>query len=263
MHKKYLEKKGLALIVIILFIGMSTYSAVGDSKLETDSGDISIEPLGNDEIIEVYFLGMHGKGDWFITDIQITFIYIDRLIDKIWYSITEDIEPDWDVYNNDPIIFTTEGNFWFQFKYLDNVTGNETIWPDKIPLKLDKSPPTVEIEKTVQKFLRKITYTAVPKDEHSGIERVKFYLDGEEKADLTSNYKYIFYWEKGTEPGDHNVTAVAFNFAGYNSSDSSDTTPMSAPYHNRVFSRILQLMHSFKQYFVQLLRALVRFPFMC
>lgn len=257
MYKKCFTKKGLALVTIALFIGMSAISEAGDVKAEKNysskNPDIGVTNYGDDCVPT--FIGNIGEHGWYISDVSIGFDYTPR-VDKIWYKI----DGDWERFYT-PFLFKKEGAFMFDYKweYLDGNTSNAS---SLINFNIDKTSPTITLEKTTQMIRRKIIFTANANDAASGVERVEFYLDGVLKENITSgDYEYIYTWEKGEDPGEHEVNAIVYDNAGHSNSDDSDTTSLSYQYHATILSRILQRMQSISQLFLQLLKIMVRFPF--
>lgn len=263
MYKKCFAKKGLALVTIALFIGMSAIPIAGDTETEkyADAEHTSFGLLNNDDVVP-YFWGKYGKNSWYIgiSDVEIWFVYRD-IVEKIWYSITEDLgQPVWKEYLDAPFTFEEEGTWIFQYKWED-IWGNETKG-ENIPFKIDKTPPTITLQKITQMIRRKIIFTANVNGVASGVERVEFYLDGVLKENITSgDYEYIYTWGRDENPGEHEVSAIVYDNAGHSSSDDSDTTSVSFQYHATILSRILQRMQSISQLFLQLLKIMVRFPF--
>ena len=264
MYKKCFAKKGLALATIVLFIGMSVIPVAGDTETEKYA-DVKHTSFGvlNHPICSPRFSGQLGQNDWFINLVSIFFIYRADWVVKIWFSITEDSEPDWQEFDFEPgnSIFGEEGIFNFQYKYQD-MTGNVTYGEQGIILKIDMTPPTITLQKTTQMIRRKIIFTANANGAASGVERVEFYLDGVLKENITSgDYEYIYTWGKGEDPGEHEVNAIVYDNAGHSNSDDSNTTSVSFQHHATILSRILQRMQSISQLFLQLLKIMVRFPF--
>ena len=260
MYKKCFAKKGLALVTIALFIGMSAIPIAGDTKTEkySDAEHNSFGVLNNDDVCFPVIFGVYGENYWFIGDIQINFIYRD-IVDKIWYSITEDLEPVWKPYTG-TINFGDEGNFIFRYKWED-IWGNETLG-ELISLKIDKTPPDITLNKQIQNLQRKIIFTANAIDVHSEIERVEFWIDGELEANITSgDYEYIFTWEKGKDPQVYDVVAIAYNVAGHSNEDNSTTKSLSCPNTHTLINKILQKIQTINLFLFQLLKNIIYVPF--
>ena len=240
MYKKSFAKKGLALVTIALFIGMSTIPIAGDTKTEkyADAEHASFGLLKNDDMCTVNFWGELGKNNWFVdTAILIWFQYKDT-VETIWYSITEDEEPEWNEIPGDQFYFGDEGKWIFQYKWED-IWGNETFG-ERISLKFDKTPPDITLNKQLQNLRKRIIFTADAKDAHSEIERVEFWIDGELEANITSGkYEYIFTWT-GKKPEVYDVKAIAYNIAGYSNEDNSSTTSLSCPNTHTLINNFLQ-----------------------
>ena len=128
MYKKCFAKKGLALVTIALFIGMSAIPIAGDTGTEkyADAEHTSFGLLNNDGLCVSYFMGITGKNFWFIGDVEIWFVYKEDIVETIWYSITEDLgQPVWKEYLDVPFRFGEDGLWIFQYKWED-IWGNET-----------------------------------------------------------------------------------------------------------------------------------------
>ena len=125
-------RKGIALVVILLFVGLSIVSSTGETAEEI--------PLKEDAFSVRGFLdinGTMGENGWYISPIHISFQYNPN-IERIWYSITEDLEPVWKLYEG-LFIFGEEGKWFFQYKWEDiwgNVTQGELII-----IMIDYTPP--------------------------------------------------------------------------------------------------------------------------
>ncbi len=259
MLKKCLKKKGLALVTIVIFIGISAIPVAGDIETEKYTEHISLNSYGalnNDEECRPNFLGPVGENDWFVDDIWIGFFYDPARVVEIWYRITSE---EWKNYTWDPFTFGQEGDFAFEYKWEDPM-GEIHFPPLPEPLKIDKTPPTINLEKKIQWIGKEIVFTAQVNDETSEINRVEFYLDDEPIVTITeSPYTYTYNYKD--DPRRHEIKAIVYDNAGHSNSGDSDTTSVSFQYHATILSRILQRMQSISQLFLQLLKIMVRFPF--
>ncbi|MCK4416396.1 MAG: hypothetical protein KAU84_04510 [Thermoplasmatales archaeon] len=262
MYKKCFAKKGLALVTIALFIGMSAIPIAGDTETEkyADAEHTSFGLLNNDGLCVPYFMGITGKNFWYIGDVEIWFIYKEDIVETIWYSITEDLgQPVWKEYLDVPFRFGEDGLWIFQYKWED-IWGNETLG-DRIPFKIDKTPPTITLNKQIQNLRKKIIFTANANDVHSKIERVEFWIDGKLEANITSGeYEYIFTWE-GKKPEVYDVKAIAYNMAGHSNEDNSSTTSLSYPNTHTLINKILQKIQTINLFLFQLLKSIIYVPF--
>ncbi len=262
MYKKCFAKKGLALVTIALFIGMTAIPIAGDTETEkyADAEHISFGLLNNDEVCVPYFWAHSGENSWFIENVLIWFQYRKDIVETIWYSITEDLIPDWKEYPGDQFYFEEEGNWIFQYKWED-IWGNETVG-ERISLKIDKTPPEITLNKQIQNLRRQIIFTANAIDVHSEIERVEFWIDGELEANITSGkYEYIFTWEKGKDPQVYDVLAITYNMAGHSNEDNSSTKSLSYPNTHTLINRILQKIQTINLFLFQLLKTIIYVPF--
>jgi hypothetical protein len=257
MHKK-LVSKPLALITIALFIGMSAIPIAGEIQKEefTVKENTSFGLLNRGDNCTAHLWGQPGKDGWFIDNVLIWFQY-KEVVDKIWYSITEDTIPDWEIIPDDSFYFEQEGKWVFQYKWVD-FNGTETMG-ETIPLALDKSPPDITLDKKFQRLRKRIVFTANTKDDHSEIERVEFWIDGNLEANISNgDYEYIINWEKGDDPVD--VKAIAYNKAGIPNEDNSSTTSLSYPYTHTLINIILQKIQTINLFLFQLLKNIIFVP---
>lgn len=260
MLKKCLKKKGLALVTIVIFIGISAIPATGDIETEKYAEHISLNSYGalnNDENCKPNFDGQMGENYWFVDDVWIWFSYDPVRVVEIWYRITNE---EWKNYTWHPFTFGQEGDFVFEYKWKEDPLGEIHFPPVPESLRIDKTPPTINLEKKIQGIRKKIVFTAQVNDETSEINRVEFYLDDEPIATITeSPYTYTYNYKD--DPRRHEIKAIVYDNAGHSNSGDSDTTSVSFQYHATILSRILQRMQSISQLFLQLLKIMVRFPF--
>jgi hypothetical protein len=167
-----------------------------------------------DDPFTITIEGTLGENDWYITPVNLTFIYNPEAIKEIWYSINSTGE--YQKYEG-PLNITEEGLicigwYWVDF---DDIKHYEP--PICIPI--DLFPPKVKISKISGNT--KVTFIANANDNVSGIARVKFYLDDDFQAVVDKvPYKWTYY---GTES--HLVYAKAYDGAGHIKYSEKISTP--------------------------------------
>jgi hypothetical protein len=106
----------------------------------------------------------------------ISFEFDPEIIEEIWYSMTVDSEPVWNIYVG-PFYFDEDGVWIFQYKCLD-VWGVWTLG-EMIIIGIDKTKPVLD-EYLIEKIGRsKYEFTIICSDVTSGINRTEFFLDFE------------------------------------------------------------------------------------
>ncbi len=108
--------------------------------------------------------------DWIVSDVNITIFNDSEDITAVYYKIDDE---DWTLYN-EPLVISSDGNHIFSW-YVVDYDGN-TSTPDYISLKIDQTPPIIEL--TVQKIGKfKTKFTANVSDNASGVNKVAFRAD--------------------------------------------------------------------------------------
>ena len=122
-------RKGIALVIMLLFVGMSINPSTGEILEEIPHKK---DTFGVSELLDIN--GTMGENGWYISPIWISFEYDPEIILDIWLSITKDPEPNWIMYE-EPFLFGGEGIWVFQYKWLD-IWGNGTC-SEPIIIKID------------------------------------------------------------------------------------------------------------------------------
>ena len=246
MHKKKIQKNGIVLFIIGIFIGMAAIPLAGG----TTTTQKQLQTLTIDPECEPYYFGELGKNGWYISCVLIRFHCDLELVEAIKYSITLDPNsPDWKTLPDilDEITFCDDGAWTLKWQWKNKFTGN---WSDggERGLNIDQTQPTLKINKKVNVILKKMTFTAECTDV-SGIARVEFYLDNRLKENLTVEpYEYVYTWEK--KPQWHEVTAKVYDNAGH--MNNKTTLPKFHPYHTLFIGKLLQQIHLLYQLFLNL-----------
>ncbi|RLF47309.1 MAG: hypothetical protein DRN29_02775 [Thermoplasmata archaeon] len=167
--------------------------------------------------------GTLGENGWYISNVTVK-LTVNETISGINATFYRLDGGNWTLYE-EPFVISEEGEHLLEF-YSDDEAGNvEAV--RNITIKIDKTAPSVDIatpaEKRLYVFGRnilptfrktivigKITVEAVATD-NIGVEVVKFYVDGEEMANVTTP---PYTWKWGGNIGTKNLTVKAFDEAG-------------------------------------------------
>ena len=225
MKNRKLLNKGLAIVVFILFLTVSTISVAGISKV--------FQPLsmGLQEPVP-YIEGVVGENSWYISEVIITFSYDPGRVQEIQYKLNGQ----WHEYTDSGINIDDDGVYNIPWFWVDEVGEPHNGWP--ITFNLDMSPPTIQLNKNIE--TDQITFTASCSDDVSDVELVEFYLDDELiKTSIGEPYEYTW-----TGVGKHIVHAVGYNFAGLSvESKKLDTTPRSRSHYLQLFDNLFQRIY--------------------
>ena len=200
----------------------------------TDTCNITIDtsaPITNCELN-----GTSGENGWYISDVNVTFVVNETTsgLNKTFYRIDGG---NWTVYNG-TFNISSEGIHLLEF-YSTDIAGN-TEEIKNVTIKIDKTYPSISIitpeERKFYVFGRKVIPTLrktiivgkitveVNSSDNIGISMVKFYVDGEEKYNDTSE---PYEWRWGGAIGRKNLTVAAHDYAGLISHDSIEVTMFS------------------------------------
>jgi len=195
----------------------------------------SVDTLGNTETMKSTDLkidqeppmtthvisGDIGKNDWYRNIDNIIFAAIDNTseVAHTYYKFDSGV---WTEYTT-PFIITTDGVCTFEYYSIDNA-GNQEPIKGPFTLKLDATPPTIELVK-FQIDLFTIKFIAEVSDATSGVDYVEFSVDGALQFNDTAA-PYEWTWS-GFET--FTITAMVYDEAGNSQSQS-----MSTPYVNDI-----------------------------
>ena len=173
-------------------------------------------------------LGAHG---WYITNVTVTLTVNETVsgINGTYYKVDDG---NWTLYQT-PFVISDEGTHTLQYYSNDNAGNTEQV--HNVTIKIDKTAPTATLvtpeEKRVYIFgrgilpalrktiiLGKITVEANATD-NIGITHVKFYINGEEVANITDA---PYEWAWGQSIGNKNLSITAFDDAGWSTTDYVD-----------------------------------------
>jgi len=188
MQIKSLLREGLALTIVVLFLGMSIIPIAGSLLVERHSPVIgSVKEINNllkseSRGINVTLHGKMGNNGWYVGPVTFGVIADNGTeVVRIQYNLDDG---GWTDYTSSFEI-KTDGHHSLEVKVLDQY-GNE--WYFSFEFKLDMTRPMIVV--TRQKMDNKIVYTAIPADNMSGIDRVEFYFNGVLQTNITAPGPY-------------------------------------------------------------------------
>jgi len=167
---------------------------------------LKIEKDDDPPITEHDFSGIVGKNDWYVSDVMVTLNAEDNAagVASTHYKLDDDIE--WQNYTG--LFYVTEdGDHTIMYYSVDNVGNVEDN--KSAPFKIDKTSPTIvlDAEGAGSTWLLKANVS----DEHSGIDKVEFFVAGGYLGNDTSE---PYEWEyTGARRGDI-AQAIAYDNAG-------------------------------------------------
>lgn len=194
---------------------------------ENTTYDFILIELGPDPYPQ--FNGTIGTNGWYVSCVNITFVNIEN-IDVLFYRLDGG---QWVQYAETFTVCESGGH---QLSWYWVTQGNESETQTS-NLMIDRDLPTIQL--SYQRMsINKVLITATAADEHSGIARVEFFLDGGLVFVLDSAPYEFFLIVKGS----HVVKAIAYDAAG-NFMENSITTPYHSqgyfPFHRLFFFRFL------------------------
>ena len=207
--RKNLVKKGLAVVIIILFVCMSITPSSGNIM----SYDDTTPPVTTHTLDPPEPDGLNG---WYVNDVAVTLNATDDMsgINTTYYSVNS--EP-WEIYN-EPFILSEDGPHHLVYFSVDNAGNME--FPKLAHLKMDQTPPKLKF--TAEGKGRRptlYTYIAVATDETSGMERAEFYLNNGLEEKIIGPGP-IYSWETLAIPTpDPEFKVIVYDYAGLSESD--------------------------------------------
>jgi len=168
-----------------------------------------------------------GLNNWYTRSVTLTFLSNDSVswVNKTWYRINNGT---WENYTG-PVLFQEDGIHIIEYYSIDNAGNQETF--HQVSIKIDKTPPTIQISKPVTKrlyifdreiiklpfqtrILGKITLDVSVNDKSSGIQKVQYIIDYGTRIDVSASpFRYI-YDESSLLRHRHVITAKAVDRAG-------------------------------------------------
>jgi len=228
-----MNKKGLVVAVILLFIGMSVVPSIESAKPEEYiKGENSLFNhlmfLNQDPPCYPIFNGTQGDNGIFITPVNVTFIFDPEIVAEIYYKIGDGI---WILYT-EPFVIYEQGDiglYWYCIDFDGNVSKELFC-----SVRIDYSKPELsliipekggfylfgkklfKIGNITPMLIGKNSIEVFASDTFSGIKNVSFSLVKNSKPPET----YIseippYVWElTGRHIGKYTLTVTAYDFGG-------------------------------------------------
>lgn len=193
---------------------------------DTDECKVTVDTTPPVTTINV--TGIKGKNGWFISNVTVKLTAKDNTsgVDKIYYRINNGT---WNEYKSSFKISEEKENL-VEYYSTDKAGNKEET--KNMTIKIDKTKPTIKISvpedkklyifgrgllPTLRKpiIIGKIT-VIVNASDNIGIDIVKFYVNDEEKYNVTQS---PYEWKWGGDIGRKTLKVEAFDFAGLKSSD--------------------------------------------
>ena len=239
MYKNSLLKKGSALTIIILFIGLSAIPIAGNIVTEKNTNAEktleNIHRISNTLNIREpptpLITGSAGLNNWYISCVGITFTD-EPEVDEIWYRIGAGSYQKF----NGPFEYCEDGRHTLNWYWIDLVGQEHQGQPAFF--KIDQTPPDIELTKK-SGLNNKVTFTADCVDDTSEVERVEFYLDDGLQETVTEE-PWEWTWT-GTE--EHMVYAIGYNYAGHSEKSNTLSTPHSFSYFSQFINIVFQIIY--------------------
>ena len=179
-------KKVVIVGVILLFLGSSipALASPGNHQRQIQAPDAK-ESRG----YSISLRGTEGKNGWYVSNVAVEIRGLQGN-ESVFYSLDYGY---WQSYTK-PITVTTDGNYFFIAVIIDQ-HGNVTLL-NPVVIKIDKTTPCFIYNKNILLF--RIKFTALAKDNTSGLDRIEFWIG-----------PYLQYTHKFNQPfGEQTVTWV-------------------------------------------------------
>lgn len=171
-------RKGLIItIILIIVMSVTLPNSIGafNHNLSNGSQDPSNDYDNYDKSdVEVMLVGQYGENNWFISCVEIFFIYNPEVVVKIWYKIDDG---DWIEFPTiSQISICEDGEHIVCWKYED-IEGNISDVECQ-DFKIDQTPPEIgDLLWNLNDL--DLVFELRCGDDTSGVERVEFYVDEE------------------------------------------------------------------------------------
>lgn len=204
-----LFKKGLIVIITLLFIGIIINSALGIPNIVDDTTPpittCTLEPPEP-----------NGDNGWYVTDVYVTLNATDDIsgVKEIFYRTTES---EWLNHSGNYLIFILDDECLdssIEFYSVDNAGNQEET--KSIGINIDQLPPNIKVEVDKQKVNNSYLFTffSWAEDDCSGICYLRFLLNGVEQDTVTGPgpiYVWQFLYSGGLKI---KITIEAYDCAG-------------------------------------------------
>jgi len=190
-------RKGLAVCIILLFIGMNILSTNGMMIFDEDT----TPPVTTHE-----FIGTEGDNDWYVSDVTVELTATDDMsgVNVTYYMV--DFE-EWTIYDY-PIVIINDGEHVIEYYSVDNA-GNEEDVKGPYEFKIDQTPPTIDL--TAEGSGGTWTLIADVDDETSGVAKVEFYVNDEFLGEVT---EAPYEWTYDNASSGDTALAIVYDNAG-------------------------------------------------
>jgi len=196
--------KGLAVVVIVLFIGMSIPT----------TGTLMSDDDTTPPVTTHYLNGTLGNNDIYVSNVEVTLTATD---DQSGVNVTYFLNPPDPISEyTQPFIVSGQATHEISYYSIDNA-GNQEQW-HHIQINIDLYPPHIEIVGGWDKVQECWWVGADVLDDYSGIDRIEFFIEDElmhvVKEPPTNPYGWTYQY-----PNDHIISATVYDFAGLNATD--------------------------------------------
>jgi len=176
-------KKGLAVAVILLFIGMSVVPSTGNRvPLDDITPPVTTCTLNPPE--------PNGENGWYVSDVEVTLNATDDMsgVNRTEYRINGGIIKTY----TEPFNVSQDGEHTLEYRSVD-YTGNVEDWKS-VEFKIDQTKPYIDLWWESPDNVH-VIFTANCDDASSGIDRVEFYLNDELCfTDYIIPYEWTIVW---------------------------------------------------------------------
>jgi hypothetical protein len=233
--RKQFGKKGFTIVITIFFISMNVISCIGVAHTEKQTGTESADLEGqiimsHDQDVYPLFNGTIGENGWFISPVNVTFVYDPQIVKTIYYRYNASTEE----YTG-PFIISMQGRISFWYSWID-YGGNIHGECGPFDIGIDYTPPEITFwipkNNTLYLFDQKLfqiqgisiiigglTVDVAASDEYAGLTNVSCTLTNAQNT-ITHVFDSIpFLWKlKGIHIGTYTLSATSYNWAGLHAS---------------------------------------------
>ena len=191
-------KKGLAVVVILLFIGMSVVPSTGNrASFDDITPPVTTCTLNPPE--------PNGENNWYVSDVEVTLNATD---DISGVNVTQFRVDGGSIQTyTEPFNVTADGVHTVEYRSVD-YAGNIEDWKS-VEFAIDQTPPMIDLTLEIDKEegIWYVIFTAWCDDATSSMDRVEFHMDDELVCtDDEAPYEWIY-----TVPFVSHVIGLIFN----------------------------------------------------
>lgn len=224
------RKKNIMVVIITIFILTSVIPSVGSVKLEKNSGRESSLPnyqiLNRDPDVYPVFNGTMGENGWYISPVNVTFVYDPQTVKTIYYSYNGTDEE----YTG-PFVIYLQGVANFYYNWTD-YGGNASKPTGPIQFGIDYTPPEITFLTPenntlylfnqrlfhihgISRIIGEMTINVAASDEYAGLINVSCTLMNVHNTITHVFDSAPFLWKlTGIHIGTYTLSTTAYNFAG-------------------------------------------------